>query len=95
MEFENTISNSKNVNIIFADSASKITNIGYESWFTNFVDNTSGIWIGSGVADQSVLRTSVYDNVLTMKLPNDFGWVFQKGELYLIKLVSEKIKNEK
>ena len=87
-----TIKNNTNIICIMIDSAFKFKKINFESWYSNFVQNTNGIWIGSGLQDQSVIKLSNYDKKYAAKISNEYAWISKNGVPNLIKLVNKITK---
>ncbi len=83
------LNSAKNANIIFVDSALKLKKVAFDSWYSSTVTNTSGIWVGSGAMEQSVIKLSDINKKYKEKLNNDFAWVFKNGEGELVKLINE------
>ncbi|MDR6999328.1 type VII secretion protein EssC [Neobacillus niacini] len=80
--------NGLNVTMIIADAADKISPIMYEAWFQKQVSLNQAIWVGNGIAEQYVFKISKITNDLYGELPEDFGYVIQKGKVKLLKLVT-------
>ena len=75
----------KKCNIIFAETINKIKNHQYDEWYTNYVSEDNGIWIGKGILDQYVLSL----NSRNIEEVNDssFGYVIKEENPYLVKLI--------
>jgi len=75
------------VSLIIVDAALKIKKYTFESWFTQYFNNNEGIWIGRGIADQSIFRLSTVNREMTSDYKNDMGWVVSEGIGTLVKLI--------
>lgn len=83
-----------NVKLIFVDSSYKLKKIGFESWYSSLINNSNGIWVGSGFAEQSVFNCSDMSSTYKIKVDRQYAWVIKKGESKLVKIVGEKKKDE-
>lgn len=83
-----------NSGIIFIDSVFNFKKMAFESWYSDLVINTNGLWVGRGAGDQNVIRTSDINKKYFNKIGNDFGWYFKNGEGTLIKLINGDENNE-
>lgn len=75
------------VKFVFADDVSKIKSIEYDSFYKNNVSNNTAIWISSGVNDQFTIKCTTYNKETRQQLPSDFGFVIDKGNAILVKLL--------
>ena len=94
-ELKKKLKSIDNSQIIFVDSGFNLKKMVFESWYNELVINTNGIWIGSGVGEQSVIKTGQYDKKYNIKLSSDFAWVFKNSEGSIVKLINGEEKNEK
>ena len=93
-ELKKKVKELDNSNILFVDSSFKLKKLAFESWYTDLVVNSNGIWIGSGVQEQTVVKASDYNKKYNIKIPISFAWVFKNGDGTLVKLISGDTKNE-
>ncbi len=73
--------------LIIVDSASKIKAWAFEAWFTKTFSVSDGIWVGKGMSDQSLFRTTSMDKSMSVNYPNDMGFVINEGYTSLVKLI--------
>lgn len=88
--FEKLISNLKEnerFRIILIDDANKIKNFGYESWYTSAFSNSDGIWIGKGIADQSIFKIGTIKKEYLEEFKNNYGLVVSDGIPVITKLI--------
>ena len=88
--FTNSIKEAQNLgtyNFILIDNVDKLKNIAFEPWFKTCVDISSGVWLGSGILDQFVLKLSMSPRELRQELKPGFGIIVEKGKPYIIKLL--------
>ena len=81
------LKNSKNVRVVFADSVSNIKSYEYDDFFKNCVQPANGIWLGSGITDQYTIKCSTYNKQTRSEIPNDFGYLVDKGSAIFVKLL--------
>ena len=84
----------ENSSIIIADSSYGIRKLSTELWYSSNARSDFGIWIGSGVADQTVIRLTGGNRAYAEKLDNRFAWVVKNGQGVLVKLM-ELTENDK
>lgn len=74
---------------ILADSVDKFKKIEYDDWYRNTVNNTRGIWVGDGIANQFAIKLTKTSKELYEEVGNRFGYVVERGIPTLIKLIEE------
>ena len=77
----------KSIGIVGIDEAKKIKNIQYDEWYGRIFASGSGVWIGKGAGDQSILKTDDYSKELQANYNNDMGFYIADGEAILMKLL--------
>jgi DNA segregation ATPase FtsK/SpoIIIE, S-DNA-T family len=83
-----------NVHVLLADISDKISGYSFESWFKQHVSLSDFIWIGSGIADQFVLKAKISTDMYG-DVPEGFGYVVSKGKPTLVKmLVTSVVEDE-
>ena len=93
-EVMKTIIPLENANIIIVDSSYSLRKLTTEIWYSDNVRSDQGIWIGSGVADQNIIRLSGGSKIYMERLNNKFAWVIKNGQGILVKLM-ELTENDK
>lgn len=86
------LENNKDLNVdsyIIIDTADKLKNFAYDSWYKNSVDDSEGIWLGNGVADQYVIKLATTPRELREEIPEQFGYVIKNGKAVLVKFIQE------
>ncbi|MBR6516467.1 MAG: type VII secretion protein EssC [Bacilli bacterium] len=84
-----------NINLIFVDASHKLKKVGFEPWFSSVTDNSSGIWVGSGFLDQTVLKSEGYADKYKQKISKQFAWILKDCETELVKVVGDDVEDEK
>lgn len=89
-EFTSALSMIKDTGIyhlVIIDNADKIKQQLYENWFKTAIDNSNGVWLGSGVLDQYALKLALNPRELRGELGNAFAVIVIKGKPYIIKYI--------
>ena len=84
--------NAKDLNVdnfVIVDSADKIKSFGYDEWYKTGVDQSQGIWLGNGIADQYVLKLLSVPRQLRDEIPENFGYIVKNGKTTLVKLIEK------
>ena len=84
----------ENATTLIIDSAYNLRKLSLESWYSSNVRPDQGLWVGSGVVDQSAIRLTGGSKIYMEKINNNFGWKIKNGQGVLIKLM-ELDKDEK
>ena len=84
--------NNENNNIAFilVENPNYLKNYNYDSWYTNHIKDDSGIWVGSGIENQSLISTNYNPDGYENNCDTSLGYVVLQGEATLIKLVGMK-----
>ena len=86
------LKNAKDTNqfvFICVDRVDNFKKLEYDEWYKKVIQNNYGIWIGNGVADQSLLKTNIGFKKTNNELSNGFGIVIKNTKTNLVKLVSD------
>ncbi|MEG0026429.1 MAG: type VII secretion protein EssC [Bacilli bacterium] len=81
------------INFIFVDEVNKYKKINYENWYSSNVNNNSGIYIGYGFLNQSII---MYNGYIKNEedLGDKYGFIVENGKAVLVKLI-EEVNNDK
>lgn len=82
------------VRFILYDTNQGISGVTLQPWFKRGVDQSRGLWIGSGIVGQSVLRLNHISNALYAELGPGFGYAVFRGKPTLLKLLTEEGEDE-
>ena len=74
---------------LLIDSVDKFKKVEYDDWYRGTVNNTRGIWIGDGIANQFSIKLTKTTKDLYDEVGNKFGYVVERGNPVLIKLLEE------
>lgn len=81
------------VSFVIVDNPDVIKTNSYEDWFKSGADTARGIWIGSGVADESLFKISKVDREDREEITNEYGYLISNSKIVKIKLLSNfKVK---
>ena len=78
---------------IIIDDQNRVKDFAYESWLAFFGDGNN-LWIGKGVADQSVFRYSNYNKEFNADFKNDIGFYIEEGTAKIVKLIDFNAKED-
>ena len=82
----------KKCHYLIIESSMKLNNYTYSDWFKHYAPGDTGLWIGNGVTEQYLIKTSA------PKLLNNcgisYGYSFTKGKPTLVKLLGLKESSE-
>ena len=76
------------ISFVLVDNPDVIKAYNYDEWFKTGVDSSKGIFIGSGIVDQSIFKVTKYDKEDREEITNEFGYVIKMGKLNKVKLLS-------
>lgn len=79
------------INFVLIDTPPSFKKYEYDEWFKNSVNTNNGVWIGSGVTQQYLLKTLIQPSNIA-NITNEFGVCIKNGMPTVVKLVNE-IKN--
>ena len=96
--FENLLKADKqkeNVSIVICEEIKKIKSYAFETWYTNYINVTDGIYVGTGVGDQTLLRINNYQQELMKPYKNNIIFNISEGEYKIIKAIEfETVEEE-
>ena len=76
------------VTFVIIDSPDVIKQFSYEDWFKIGTDTSRGIWIGSGIADQSLLKISKITREDREEISNEYGYIVNNAKITKVKLLT-------
>lgn len=83
----NAIKTAENSNMIFCDSSKNLKAMDMDLWFSKIKNNTDGIWIGKGFAEQQNFRLSRITKEMSADYKNNFGFFINESNAELIKVL--------
>ena len=92
--FTKNIKKYEKISIIIVEEPKKIKEYQYETWYTTIFGSGNGLWIGKGISDQSIIKTSGYSKEMQLPYKNDMGFSAIDGEGILIKYIDFITKDE-
>ena len=75
------------VSIIIVENSNKLKNYMYDTWYNQNMDNSNGIWVATGMHDQSLFKNSIFSREQTQEYKNDMGFFIADGVATLTKLI--------
>ena len=88
------IGTSGKIPVILFEENSKIKNIMFETWYKNIFSIDEGLWIGTGVGDQSALKTTSFNKKYSLQYPNNMGFYITEGIGTLCKVLNFYPEND-
>lgn len=73
--------------VVLIEDGTKLKNYSYDEWFKSIFSANDGLWIGKGMADQSVFKYSNYSKDMTKDFKNDMGYFVSEGTAILSKVL--------
>lgn len=75
------------VSFVFVENPDLIRNFLYDEWFKIATDMSRGIWIGTGIADQSLFKIFKISREDREDISNVYGFVINSSKISLVKLL--------
>lgn len=76
-----------NCNFIVIDNASKIKNSQIDSWYRRYVNQGTGVYIGSGFDTQTTIQSNIEKREITSICKDSFGYASLRRKSTFIKLL--------
>ncbi len=89
-QFINSLNTSKSMNkisYVIVEVPDKIKKYQFDEWYKNNTNSNTGIWVGNGMSDQSLLKSNTFSKELSLQIGNDFGYLLVEGTPSLVKFV--------
>ena len=92
--FFKNIKKYEKISVIAVEETKKLKDFQYEAWFTNIFGSGNGLWIGKGISDQTIIKTSSYSKELQANYKNDMGFSVIDGDAILVRYIDFISKDE-
>ena len=79
---------------ILIENPDKLEEHTYDDWYSNFINQDCGIWIGNGVENQTLISTNFSMEGLDNNCGNSFGYVVDEGIPTLVKYIGLEEEDE-
>ncbi|HBA37655.1 MAG TPA: type VII secretion protein EssC, partial [Firmicutes bacterium] len=83
----NDVKSSDSSRIVIADSSKSLKTMDLDVWYSKIKNNTEGIWIGKGFAEQQNFRISKITKEMNENYANNYGFSITEANAELIKLI--------
>ena len=83
----NLIKKYEKIGVIAIDEPTKLKQYTFETWYRSIFTGQEGVWIGSGVSEQQLLKISSYNKEFRGTYKNDMGFFVSSGDAVLVKLL--------
>ena len=94
LEVIKTVEKNKNCSFILVESAIRLKNHQFDTWYKNYISGDTGIWVGNGIDSQYVITAEINRKESISNCGNNFGYVIKQGKVTLVKLLGIKNKEE-
>lgn len=78
------------MHFVIAEVLSAFSSFASDAWYRQQINGSDGIWIGSGIADQYMLKVSKVTSDLYEELDEEYGYLLTQNRPTLIKLLSSR-----
>lgn len=75
--------------LIIIDSVDNIKKMEYDAWYKAIVNPSRGVWVGDGMANQYLIKSTLNSRQLSTKIDNSFGYFVDGSTTVLMKLITE------
>ena len=72
---------------VIVDAFDNLKKLEYDLWYKDIVNSTRGIWIGNGLAEQSVFKLYAAGKAAAAAIPSNFGYNIVSGNPTLMKYI--------
>jgi len=72
---------------ILVETFDNLKKLEYDLWYKDIVNSTRGIWIGNGLAEQSIFKLFSSTRSISNNIPNSFGYNIVSGMPTLFKYI--------
>ena len=89
-EFSELLSNAKDNGkhrFILIENPDRLEQHTYDDWYTNFINQNNGIWVGNGVENQTLISRNFSIENLDNNCGKSFGYVINEGIPTLVKFI--------
>lgn len=89
-EFSNLLADARDSgkhSFIMIENPERLENHTYDDWYTNFINQDCGIWVGNGIENQTLITKNFSMEGLENNCGNSFGYVINEGIATLIKYI--------
>lgn len=66
----------------------------YDDWYTNFINQDCGIWVGNGIENQTLINSNFSMEGLENNCGNSFGYIIDEGIPTLVKYIGIEEEDE-
>ena len=74
---------------IIVDRVDNLKKLEYDEWYKKVIQNNYGIWLGNGIADQTLIKTNIGFKKDNNEIPFGFGVVVRNSKTSLVKLITD------
>lgn len=82
------------IHIIFIDTVDNIKKMEFDGWYKTTISPTRGIWVGEGISNQFVLKSTLSPRALSAKVDKNFAYYIEGSVTVLFKMITEDGEDE-
>ncbi len=86
-EFSKLLKSYENISLIMIDDVAKIKSLLFNSWISDIINSSEGIWIGKGVSNQNVFKLTAINKQMSADLKNNMGYQIIEGMPILCRFI--------
>lgn len=75
------------ISYVLVETFDNLKKLEYDLWYKDIVNSTRGIWIGNGLAEQSIFKLFASARTISNNIPNNFGYSIVSGMPTLFKYI--------
>ena len=87
LDYIEKIKDLQTFSFVFVDLPESMRKNEYEKWYKSSVDSNYGIWVGNGVADQTLIKTNIGFKKTNNEVQKGYGIVVKNTKTALVNLV--------
>ena len=78
-------------NFIIVDTVDNLKKLEYDNWYKSIVQSNYGIWVGNGIADQTLIKTNIGFKKTNNEIPTGYGVVVKNSKTSLVNLIEKDV----
>ena len=92
VKLANLLKETHNISLIITDDQKGIKNLRFTNWYRNIQNESSGIWIGNGFAEQSIFNIFRIPSTFRNVTQNNYGFAIDEDGVHLFKTIEHSVR---
>lgn len=84
----------KKVIFIIVDIADELKSQEYSAWYKSVINVSEGLWIGSGLYDQYLIKVGRFPAEAKLQIENNLGFIIQRSSIRMVKFLEGDINDK-